>query len=69
VRGDSDDSDDEFPSVRRLLSPEYRQKLVEEGSLVQEVAAKNKAGEALNYLVGFASTAESSQGRRAEYGA
>jgi hypothetical protein len=36
---------------------------------VQEVDAENKAGEALDYPVGFASTAGSSQGRRADCGA
>jgi hypothetical protein len=35
-RNEPDDSDGEFPSVRRLLSHEYRLKSMEEGSLMQE---------------------------------
>jgi hypothetical protein len=66
-RNDSDDnSDDEFPSVRRLLSPEYRQTLVEKASLVQEDTAEKTVGEAMDDLFGFASIAGSSQGGCAE---
>ena len=67
ARNDSDDdSDDEFPSIRRLLSPEYRHKLVEEGSLVQEGTAEKNSGEAMDDLFGYGSTAGSSQGGCAE---
>ena len=35
VRNDTDkDSDAELPSIRRLLSPEYRYKLAKEGSIL-----------------------------------
>jgi len=66
ARNDSDDdSDSKFPSIRRLLSPKYRHKLSEEGSLVQEGTAED-IGEALDNLFGYGSTASSSQGRCAE---
>ena len=42
LRNDSnDDSDGELREIRRLLSPKYRYKLAEEGSLVQEGTVKN----------------------------
>lgn len=61
-----DDSDDEFPSIRRLLSPEYRHKLVEEGLLVQDRTADVNIDEALQDLVSYGLTAGSSLGRCAE---
>jgi hypothetical protein len=63
ARNDSDDdSDGEFLSLRRLLSPEYRQKLAEEQSLVQEDTAENNNGEALHDLFGYELTVGNSQG-------
>jgi hypothetical protein len=57
-RNDSDDnSDDEFPSVCCLLSPEYRQKLVEKASPVQEDTAEKTVGGAMDDLFGFVSIA------------
>lgn len=65
ARNDSDDSDDELPSIRRLLSPEYRHRLAEEGSLHEGTAEKN-IDETLDNLFGYGSTAGSSQGGCAE---
>jgi hypothetical protein len=45
-----------------LLSPEYKWKLVEEGSLLKEGTAEKNVGDAMDGLFGFASTAGSSQG-------
>ena len=63
ARNDADeDSDAELPSIRRLLSPEYRHKLAKEGSILQEGTAEKNTGEALDDLLGHGSTAGSSQG-------
>lgn len=62
ARNDSDDdSDDEFPSIRCLTSPEYRHKLVKERSLVQEGTSEKNISEALDDLFGYGSTAGSSK--------
>lgn len=55
AKNDSDnDSDDEFPSDRRLLSPEYRQKFLVEGSVAQVVGtAQTNSGEAIDVLFGL----------------
>jgi hypothetical protein len=64
ARNDSDDdSDDEIPSTRRLLSPEYQQKLVRETFLAPEDTSKKTVGETMDNLSGFASTAGNSKGR------
>ena len=57
-----EDSDAELPSVRRLLSPEYRHKLAKEGSILQEGTAEKNMGVALDDLFRYGSTAGSSQG-------
>jgi hypothetical protein len=63
ARNDFDnDSDGELKEIRRLLSPEYRHKLAEEGLLVQDGTAEKDIGEALDNLFGYGSTAGSSQG-------
>jgi hypothetical protein len=63
ARNDADDdSDAEFPSIRRLLSPEYRHKSAKEASILQEGTAEKNMGEALDDLFGYGSTAGSSQG-------
>ena len=51
--------------MRRLLSPEYRHKLAEWESLVQDGTAEKNIGEALDNLLGYGLTA-GSQGGRAE---
>lgn len=61
ARNDIDGSDDSFPSIRRLLSPEYKHKLEEQGSLVQKDTTEKNIGEALDDLFGYGSTAGSSQ--------
>jgi hypothetical protein len=57
-----DDLDGEFPLIRRLLSPEYRHKLAEEGSRVQEDTTEKNISKALDNLFGYGSTAGSSHG-------
>ena len=57
-----DDSDDEFPTIRRLLSAEYKRKLVEEASGTQEDPTKGTVVEAMDSLSRSASMAGSSQG-------
>jgi hypothetical protein len=68
VINDSDnESDDEFPSVPRLLSPEYRHKLAKEGLLVQKsTVGENNNQDLDNALFGFSSAAGSSQGQCAK---
>jgi hypothetical protein len=67
VRNNSDDdSDDEFPLIRCLLSPEYRHKLAEERSFVREGTAEMNIGKTLDDLLSHGSTAGSSQGECAE---
>jgi hypothetical protein len=58
-----DDSDFEFPSVRRLLPPEYRHKLAEEGPPVQDSTTEKDISQDLDDgLVGYRSRAGSSKG-------
>lgn len=63
ARDDTDDDlKEEFPSVRRLLSPEYKWKLVEEESLLKGDTAKKTFDKAVDHLFGCGSTAGNSQG-------
>ena len=56
-----DDSDNEFPSLCRLLSPEYRHKLAEERAHVQDSTIEKNVSQALDdNLFGYRSTAGSS---------
>lgn len=68
ARYDSDNEfDDELPSLRRLLSPEYRHKLAEEGLLVQESTVGENINQALDdALFGYGSAAGSSQGEHTD---
>ena len=68
ARYDSDNEfDDELPSLRRLLSPEYRHKLAEEGLLVQESTIGENNNQALDdALFGYASAAGGSLGEHTD---
>ena len=66
INNSDDDSNDEFPLLYCLLSPEYRYKLVEERAIIQERTAKKNLSEALDDLFGYRLIASTSLGRCTE---